>query len=86
MGCTTELLPWSMGCTMLLWPMAQGLYNGLGSNQPHDPWVVQWYFSPWLLSCTMGILAHGSWVVQWVFLAMAHRLYNSLVSSQPHDP
>jgi hypothetical protein len=59
-----------MAHTMVSFAMAHRLYNGLGSGQSHDPWVVQQSF------------CHGPWVVQ-LFLAMDHGLYNYTLA---HDP
>ena len=81
-----------MGCTMLLLPMGDGLYNvvqpmGHGNWVTHGPWVVQRFrelhFShdPWVVQCFYSPWAMDCTTLYnpWVMetgLPMGHGLYN----------
>ena len=43
---------------------------------PHDRWVVQHFYSPWVMDCTT---LYDPWVMG-TGLPMGHGLYNALVS------
>ena len=66
---------------MLLLPMGDGLYNVVqpishGNRFTHEPWVVQHFYSPWVMDCTT---LYNPWVMG-TGLPMGHGLYNALVS------
>ena len=57
--------PWIMDCTAVGAPMGHGSYDGMGT---HGSWIVQWNGHPWVIgqefpwvmSCTIQFLPHGS--------------------------